>query len=558
MSLLKIIQITIPDDKIIPDVITTFSPEENYLILKIGIDVLMEGRKVVTKLTSDEVYKKIENEFKKDIEKLDNQIMIEKTTSAKMQEKIGKIYESQIEQLNIKLDNAINQIKNYEKDMESCVKEEVNKVKEKYKILLDEKDKQNQLNREAFEKAEKIINKTMNKSSSVIGDNGEQIFENLADTFKDFNCFKIENKANQNHKGDFHLFFKDFNVLVDSKNYSTNVGKKEIQKIESDLNTNNNMDIAWLVSLKSNICEYNKFPIMLKWVTTDDGVVKFILMINNLLDNKEPRNMLRQAWQISDEFYRLTNMKKVEYGELEEYREKKLFYKKQINNLQERTYELRRNLNTSLNVIKNMDNDLLEMLKSVSDEIINKKNELLEKIKEWWNNNIECVNNDNKIISTEIWSKFKKENKEYVINNKITAEMFKDEITSDIVKSSNYVEKTKKGAIEFIGFKWKEVHVMEEKQINNLELENNIIESVNKVKKIKVKKAEYYLDEETDKMIIEKYKNDSCDIISLSNEKIKTWQIISLLVHHKIIKDRSEARGYKKYIETEEYKNKYK
>ena len=65
--------------------------------------------------------------------------------------------------------------------------------------------------------------------------------------------FKIENKAKQSHKGDFHLFFKDFNVLVDSKNYTTSISKKEIVKIESDLNTNSNMNFAWLVSLNSNI-----------------------------------------------------------------------------------------------------------------------------------------------------------------------------------------------------------------------------------------------------------------------------------------------------------------
>ena len=56
-------QITIPNDKNMPDIISTFSPEENYLMLKIGSDTLREGRKVVTNLTSDEVYKKIENEI---------------------------------------------------------------------------------------------------------------------------------------------------------------------------------------------------------------------------------------------------------------------------------------------------------------------------------------------------------------------------------------------------------------------------------------------------------------------------------------------------------------
>jgi hypothetical protein len=388
----------------------------------------------------------------------------------------------------------MSQIKIYEKDMSASLQEEVNKVKEKYDLLLEEKDKQyqiqNQLNRDAFDKAIKLLDKTANKSSISLGDSGEQIFENLAETFKDFINFKIENKAKQSHKGDFHLFFKDFNVLVDSKNYTSNISKKEIQKIESDLNTNGNMNYAWLVSLNTNICEYNKFPIMSKWITTDDGKVKCILMINNLLDNKDPRNILRQAFQICEEFYKLTRKVEKEDVELEKYVERNLLYKKQINNLQDRASDLRRSMNTSLNILKNMDGDLLEMLSNMSDDIVNEKFSTLEKIKEWWNANVEYTdNNGDKIISTELWNKFKKENKEYVGVNNLNIEQFKDAITGNVVNSSNYIEKTKKGAIEFIGFKWKDVEVKQAKQLDSLddlELENTIIENKYKVKTKKI------------------------------------------------------------------------
>jgi hypothetical protein len=485
----KVINITIPNDRDVPEIISTFSPEENYLMLKIGSDTLSEGRKVVTNLTNEEVYKKIENDFKKEIESLDNEIEIEKLTSLKMQEKITQMYETQIEQLNKKLGNAMVQIKTYENDMSVSLQEEVNKVKEKYDLLLEEKDRQTQLNREVFDKAIKLLDKTNNKSSISLGDSGEQIFENLSDTFKDFVDFKIENKAKQSHKGDFHLFFKDFNILVDSKNYTSSISKKEIQKIEADLNTNSNMNFAWLVSLNSNISEYNKFPIMSKWITTDDGKIKCILMINNLLDNKDPRNILRQAWQICDDFYKLTIKVEKEDGEIEKLREKNLIYKKQINNLQERACDLRRSLNTSLNILKNIDGDLIEILTNVTDEIIGDKFSMLEKMKIWWEINIEYTdNNDDKLISTDLWNKFKKENKEYVGENKLTIEHFKDTITGNIVNSKNYIEKTKKGAIEFIGFKWKDVEEKQYKQIDNLELEidNTIIEKKYKEKTKKI------------------------------------------------------------------------
>jgi len=545
----KIIHITIPSDKSLPDIINTFTPEENYLMLKIGYETLSEGRKVVVKLTNDEIYQKIEKDFKKEIEQLDNEIKHERDTSLKMQDKIAKMYEIQIEQLNKKLENTIMKITNYENDTSNLINEEINKVKKKYDLLLEEKDRQNQLNRDVFDKAEKLLNRTSNKSSISIGDNGEQIFENLSDTFKDFVGYKLENKAKQGHKGDFHLFFKDFNVLVDSKNYSTSVSKKEIIKIESDLNTNKNMNYAWLVSLNSNICEYNRFPIMPKWITTDDGVVKCILMINNLLENKEPRNILRQAWQMCEDYYRLTKKTDKEDEKLEEYREKNLIYKKQIENLQERSYELRRSINTSYNIVKNIDNDLLEMLSSLSDKMLNEKFDLNNKIKEWWNNNLEYIDDGSKIMSTEIWNKFKKENKDYILDNNIAIELFKDIITSNIVNSSNYIEKTKKGAIEFVGFKWKEKELYE---IENLEIENIVIEKTKKEKKIK--NIDFYFNQEMDNKILKDYEELTNDIITMSTNDIRPWQIVSLLIRYKVIKKRDEARGYDKYKDSEEYK----
>jgi len=547
----KVIQITIPSENILPDIINSFSPEENYQMLKIGCESLNEGRKSIANLTSNQIFKKVESEFKKEIDKLNMDIVIEKNTAISMNEKMIKMYETQIEKLNKKVENTLSELEVYKQGNFTSFNEEINKIKEKYDLLLKEKDRQNQLNREIFDKAEKLINKT-NKSSISIGGDGEQIFETLADTFKDFPEYRIENKSKQGHKGDFHLFFKDFNILVDSKNYSGCVQKKEIIKIESDLTINDNVKFAWMVSLNSNISDYNKFPIMTKWITTDTGV-KCILFINNLLEHKEPRNILRQVWSICNDFNKLTKNIDREDGELEEYIEKNLLYKKQIEKLQERASELRRNVNTSYNILKHMDNDLLEMLSNVSDKMVSDKFDLNNKIKEWWDNNIEYVNDDSKITSTELWNKFKKDNKNYVEENKILIELFKTEITG-IVKSSTYIEKTKKSVIEFIGFRWKQI---ETTPINNLEMENVVIEKVKKVKPVKKEKCiDSYFDVEKDTKILKDYDNVENDIMTMSNNDVRPWQIVSLLMKNKVILKRDDARGYDKYKETAEYKNK--
>jgi hypothetical protein len=264
---------------------------------------------------------------------------------------------------------------------------------------------------------------------------------------------------------------------------------------------------------------------------------------------------LRQAWVICEDFHRLTKSVDKEDVELEKYREKNLMQKKQINNLQDRANELRRGMNVLNNSLKNLDSDLLEMLSLISDDIINEKIEFDNIIKKWWNNNIEYINDDSKLTSTEIWNKFKKENKEYIIDNKISIETFKDVITSNIVNSSAYIEKGKKSAIEFIGFKFKEVKI---KPIENLVIENIIIEKMEKKPKTVLKsKPKFYFGEEEDSKILKDYEDENNNIMTISAaNNFLPWQVVSLLIQYKVISKRGEARGYDIYTETEEYKSK--
>uniref|UniRef100_A0A6C0BXZ2 Uncharacterized protein n=1 Tax=viral metagenome TaxID=1070528 RepID=A0A6C0BXZ2_9ZZZZ len=547
---IKIIQISVPVDSNIN--ISDFSPEENLLIIKIGISCLLEGRKSVLNLTQKEIQQKIQNDFKDEIQKLEMNILCEKETSKKIEERMEKMYDTQILQMKKQIDLLSTQLKEYEMSNKEIINKELNKAKEKYELLLQEKDKQNQLNREVFDKAIQLTNKNVTKSSCALGDDGENIFEYLSDTFKDFNGYKIENKSKQGHKGDFHLFFEEFNVLVDSKNYSGTVQKKEVNKIETDLMINDNMKFAWMVSLNTNISEYNRFPISCKWITTDVGV-KCILFINNLLANKEPSNVLRQAWYICNEFNKMTKKIYSEDVDLSKYRERELKQKKQIENLQERASELRRSINTSHNILKQMDNDLIEMLMINSDKIINNNFELNNKIKEWCENNIKYTENDgSKLTSTEIWMKFKKENKEYVQENKITIDLFKDELTS-LIDNSKFTEKTKKSAIEFIGFEFKQNEnvVIEKKELQKKNKNQNPITITTEVLN------KFYLSEYQDNKIIDEYENESNNIMTISSQNnIRPWQVVSLLIRHKKIFKREEARGYDIYKETEEYKQK--
>ena len=66
----KTLVVTIPDSEVIPEVIGTFSPEENFLMLKIGSECLREGRNAVAGLSQKEIYNKIKDESKEEVKKL--------------------------------------------------------------------------------------------------------------------------------------------------------------------------------------------------------------------------------------------------------------------------------------------------------------------------------------------------------------------------------------------------------------------------------------------------------------------------------------------------------
>ena len=195
---IKIINITIPEERSFPDIISTFSPEENYRMLKIGCESLIEGRKTALEISQKEIYRKIKDESKDEIEKLELDILVERELGKKIEDRITKIYEVQLENMkkqNDKMSSAMDalreQVKVFESENSGLIQKEVDKVKEKCNILLQEKDNQNKLNREAVEKLQESVIKFANKSTSHKGSEGEKQFNDYAETFMDFKGFEI-------------------------------------------------------------------------------------------------------------------------------------------------------------------------------------------------------------------------------------------------------------------------------------------------------------------------------------------------------------------------------
>lgn len=472
----KQINLIVPIGWTIPEIMNTFSPEENACILTNGSEMIKEARSLIASLSQKEIYNKIREEYKEEIKKLELDLLVQKELAGHLEVNIKGFYEGQVDKMKRQIEDLNKQMHSYMADNEDLVKNAVDKEREKNRILLEEKEKRLTRMTETYEE----YLKQNKKSSKHLGDEGEANFYLLSETFRDFMGYKIENKSHQAHKGDFHLFFNEFNVLVDLKNYTGSVQKKELEKIEHDLSINDTMDFAWLISYQSNVSDWNRFPIMYKWIVTDIGL-KCIVIVNNLNANSNPTDVLRNIWNITNELHNFINKTKedVDLTELNKLKDRDYNVVQKIKTAQKRLSEMKRTVTSMSQITKDIENDIVDAISLLTNELSKSEFNKMTKIKEWWNESIEFTENkEHTLSSTELWNRFKKDNKEFIDENNILIEDFKN-CVKNFTDVDHYMEKSKKGLLEFIGFKWKEL-LVEEK----MEVEMDIPEVPQKKKKI--------------------------------------------------------------------------
>ena len=475
----KVTQITIPSEISLPDIINTFSPEENYLMLKIGSNCLIEGRKVVAGLTQKEIYQKIKNESKDEIQKLELNILLEKEMTKKMEERITKMYECEIEKLQKQNVLLSNQLKTYEIGNKDLIKSEVDKARERYDLLLEQKDKQMDKMNDNYEK----ILVQSHKSTSHKGSDGEKTFSEYAETFVDFKGFEIIDKHTQGGEGDFHLHFEDFDVLADAKNYKKKVPVDQREKIKKDLLKNEHLHFAWLVSLNTPIEKFDKAPIMYEWINTNQCVV----YINNLSSFEDPKKILRIVWFTCKELYKLIEDVGQDENELTVLREKNFKLMDKVKSVRKTIREINTSMNATRNLIQVMDDELKYILESETNEIVASNISLFN---DWWEQNIEHTTSEILVASTDLWSKFKQENKTLIQEMDISGDKFKQYIKSKVPLSSIILRsKNANSAFDIKGLKLREEY-FETKTENTeigekieLELNEEVLKKKKNIKK---------------------------------------------------------------------------
>jgi len=541
----KMINITVPINWKAPEIMNTLNAEENAFILNAGSEMIKEARNLVAGLSQKEIYNKIREESKSEIQKLELDLLVQKELQDKMDSSIRSIYEKQLEQMNKQIDELKSQIKIYQCENKDFVKTEVEKEQEKFRILLEEKDRQvNKIN----ETHELILKQQNQKSTAHKGKEGEQLFEYYSDeTFRDFKGYNLIDKHTQGGSGDFHLQFEEFDVLVDAKNYKKKVPIEQRDKIKKDLLKNEHLPFAWLVSLNTSIDKYDKAPVMYEWINTKQCIV----YINNLTEYEDPRKILRVVWFTCKELYKFVQEVTVDNEELQELKDEKFKLMDKIRNMRKIMREINTTLNTTRNMLQLIDDEFKEILSSETEKLVESNYSMFD---DWWDTNIEQTDGDEKILSTDLWFKFKQDNKTSMKEFDVTTDKFKQFIKAKVPMTSIILKsKNANSAIEIKGIKWKCVEQEEEQKIETL-----LVSDVPKKKIIKkIKSTEVYFDEKTDKTIIEDYIVSNDDVMQLANKhNIKTFQLVSLLVKYNIVTKRDESRGYNKYKETDEYKSK--
>ena len=224
----------------------------------------------------EDIIHKMEIEHKKRIEELNTQILDEQKNIVRITEQhknekellVSNVrnseqikYSSDIKRLqeeNRDKDDRISKIHNELLSLHSTLSDKnETKIKEIQKTYEEKLTRYETKIEELQKNYESSIIRTRN--STIKGQDGEEFM------FHELNCMfpksEIEDCHKQTARGDFIMREDDFTMMIETKNYDTNVNKTEIDKFYRDVKSDANGDIhcAILVSLKTGISNRKDF-----------------------------------------------------------------------------------------------------------------------------------------------------------------------------------------------------------------------------------------------------------------------------------------------------------
>lgn len=276
-----LIEIYLPDKDIVK-MFNNKTTNEKLEIIELGMKMYQTANLQLNSM-NDEKIKKDVNELIKSYEEKINEMTSQILNHKKIQQELSENYKTKLENMKQEIEISTknlseNKIKSMS-DMIDSLKNNLNDTNEKLHKINSEmwkeiRDSENKIRNELEEKYEskikiyemKLEDETKkyndyikrSQNSALIGQDGEIYLEGSLNML--FPKIEVESTGQQSNRGDFILKFNEW-IMVECKEYSHNVLKKEIEKFYRDMTINKDVKGGIFCSLKTGICARNDFQI---------------------------------------------------------------------------------------------------------------------------------------------------------------------------------------------------------------------------------------------------------------------------------------------------------
>ena len=412
-NMTKQFTINLPIETEIPTELYSFTPDETLLLLYIGVNAIVETKKRLMCINNQDYIKQYKTELSKnyeeEIEEYKRQIKkieYENDIYSKNREKSFETMINFYKENTGRFDKATEEFKTVNIHLQ-------NEITNKNVEIIDLKNKLIQKMTDEATKREELIQKIIeqkNQSTIQIGNKGEFLFQDIAnETFRDFPEYYSKHVGEQGHVGDIHLFFKDFNILCDTKLHKSVVSKNHRDQIKGDLQRNTKFKFAWLISYDSGICKYNQAPFIFDSILDEDGDKLYVCYINNFSSVENKHELLRSIFYSCRTLYEDIILKQNQDTELKQLK----FFKDNTLKTLETMIKTSRNMNEHIKMLQQTKQVLDDAIKSINNNncILSINDEYQETIKQWWSVNMkETLNKSLKL--NVIFKKFSTSNNE--------------------------------------------------------------------------------------------------------------------------------------------------
>ena len=420
---MKTITLKLPETYIVPVALFELGPDEVGAVITIGLESVLAGQQNALLLSETAVETRIRETYESRIQQLMSQIgeqerqrKCDQESFLSQQTQFKEVFYKDNERLREGIVERDVRIKTMELAKRDEIGREIAEMRERTTAIIGEKERSLETYRQTFERGLSSLRLT----TSAKGDVGERMFSQFAEqAFTDFDGFAIENKSCIGGQGDYHLFFKDFNVLADAKLYTNKVGAQQRTKIIGDLKRNPHIRFAWLVSMNTKIDRWDRGPVMFEPIEGN----RYICHINELVEQSNPAAFLKSVWfvcSIINEY-----LVKEDAGEADELRYKDIHLRslEKFRAMRKTVAELKQVIATLGSIKDRLDSSISDLLRDEVPTLMEAQNQMLMT---WLQTNIEYVGGDDaaQIKSTDMWYKFRRDNSATL--GDFTPEKFRD------------------------------------------------------------------------------------------------------------------------------------